>query len=68
MSQQGKQTKSAKSIQATKDKLLTAARHASPGTRLGQACWGYFAPDVLNLIDDHTRLEVEIMRLSQTRA
>lgn len=53
--------KKAKEISEIKERLSCAARGAeNPASLVGHACWGYFAADVLRLIEDHSRIETAL--------
>jgi hypothetical protein len=52
-------------VQVIKAKLTAAANAAElPGSAVGQACWGYFASDVLRLIEDHTKLKQQLEQIA----
>lgn len=53
-------------ISAVKEKLRIAAKAAAtPSNPLSQACLGYFAADVLKLIEDHSKMEMALHNLAQ---
>lgn len=53
-------------IDSIKEKLILAAKGAeNPNSLLGKACWGYFAADVLQLIDDHSKIEAALRQSSE---
>lgn len=52
-------------VQNIKQRLGAAAAAAErAGSPLSTASWGYFAPDVLRLIEDHNKLQDQVQRLT----
>ena len=55
-------------IKTIKEKLTFAAKSAeNPGNLLGEACWGYFAADVLRLIEDHSKIQAALSKSADDR-
>ena len=53
-------------IESIKERLAIAAKGAeNPSSLVGQACWGYFAADVLKLIEDHSKIESALLKCSK---
>lgn len=53
-------------IDLIKEKLINAAKSAeNPNSLVGHACWGYFAADVMQLIDDHSKIEAVLRQRTE---